>query len=114
MAHDHEKTTHVVEHEHHSHSKLYVGIFFLLFIITAIEIAIPILNAPEVAITAFSKPLEVAILLVLMTIKGAAVMMIFMHLKGDRRMFGSLFVFPIVFVLAMAIGFLLLFQPVLW
>lgn len=118
MAHVHHDTEAQEYHEeqeiHHSHATQYVVIFFILLFITAVEIAIPIVNSPEIALTSLPKQLEVGLLLALMTIKGFAVGMFYMHLKGDRRMFGSLFVFPMILVLAMVLGFMFLFQPVLW
>jgi cytochrome c oxidase subunit 4 len=93
---------------HHSHAKLYIQIFFFLLAVTGIEIAIPIFHE-ELGI---SKIPEVAMLLSLMLLKGTFVVMFYMHLKGDRKMFGSLFVFPLIIVLLMVIVFLLLFKPV--
>ncbi|GAA5526626.1 cytochrome C oxidase subunit IV family protein [Herpetosiphon gulosus] len=110
MAHGHDEHAPTEHEAHHSHAKLYVIIFFVLLVMTGIEIALPIINKAEI----MAKQLEVALLLGLMTIKGAIVMMFYMHLKGDRRMFGTLFVFPIVCVLLMMLGFFALFQPVLW
>jgi cytochrome c oxidase subunit 4/cytochrome o ubiquinol oxidase operon protein cyoD len=113
MAHGHdpqpgEPTEH--EHAHESHVKLYVIIFFFLLAVTAIEVLIPStwlnLRLPHL--------LEKGLLLALMFIKGAGVMMFYMHLKGDRRMFGSLFVFPLIVVFGMILGFIALFQPYLW
>lgn len=111
MAHGHDEHAPTEHEAHHSHAKLYVIIFFVLLVLTGIEIAIPILNE---TVLHMAKQLEVALLLGLMTIKGAIVMMFYMHLKGDRRMFGTLFVFPIVCVLLMMLGFFALFQPELW
>ena len=111
MAHGHDSHDNDEHVEHHSHTKLYVGIFFFLFIVTGIEIAIPLLNEGNAFI---SKQLEVAALLILMLIKGCIVAMYYMHLKGDRRMFGSLFVIPMVFVFIMMLGFFWLFQPIFW
>ncbi|MFD3164712.1 cytochrome C oxidase subunit IV family protein [Herpetosiphon sp. NSE202] len=110
MAHGHDEHASIEHEAHHSHAKLYVIIFFVLLVMTGIEIAIPIINKAEIVV----KQVEVALLLGLMTIKGAIVMMFYMHLKGDRRMFGTLFVFPIVCVLLMMLGFFALFQPELW
>lgn len=110
MAHGHDEHASIEHEAHHSHAKLYVIIFFILLVMTGIEIAIPIINKAEIVV----KQVEVALLLGLMTIKGAIVMMFYMHLRGDRRMFGTLFVFPIVCVLLMMLGFFALFQPELW
>ncbi len=116
MAHVH-KTEAVQEYheeqmQHHSHTKLYVLIFFVLFAVTALEIAIPILR--EEGMLPIAKIPEVLALLTLMTAKGAMVIMFYMHLKGDRRMYGSLFVFPLIIVVVMFLGFIWLFQPTLW
>lgn len=115
MAHGHDpQPGDTTEHEpHHSHTKLYVGIFFLLLVVTALEVFLPSSIARDMGIE-LSKVPEVLILLTLMTFKGACVMMFYMHLKGDRRMFGSLFVFPLIVVFGMIFSFLLLFQPKLW
>jgi cytochrome c oxidase subunit IV len=112
MAHGHDpQPGEVTEHEpHQSHSKMYVIIFFFLLVITAIEVLIPStwLNL------GLGKGIETALLLSLMVVKGAGVMMFYMHLKGDRRMFGSLFVFPLIVVFGMIMAFIALFQPELW
>jgi cytochrome c oxidase subunit IV len=112
MAHGHdpqpgEPTTH---EPHHSHARLYIIIFFFLLIVTIIEVLIPStwLNL------GLHHLLEKSLLLLLMLVKGAGVMMFYMHLKGDRRMFGSLFVFPLIVVFGMILGFIALFQPTLW
>ena len=112
MAHEHDSHDNDEHVEHHSHTKLYVAIFFFLFIVTGIEIAIPILNKHGTVF--MSKQLEVATLLILMLIKGSMVGMFYMHLKGDRRMFGSLFVIPMILVFVMMLGFFYLFQPIFW
>lgn len=112
MAHGHDpQPGEPTEHElHHSHARLYVIIFFFLLVITIVEVLIPStwlnLGLPNL--------LEKSLLLILMVIKGAGVMMFYMHLKGDRRMFGSLFIFPLMVVFGMIIGFIALFKPTLW
>ncbi len=112
MAHGHDpQPGEPTEHEtHESHVKLYVVIFFFLLAVTMIEVLIPStwlnLGLPKMA--------EVGLLLTLMVVKGAGVMMFYMHLKGDRRMFGSLFIFPLIVVFGMIMGFIALFQPYLW
>ena len=112
MAHGHDpQPGEATEHEpHQSHAKMYVIIFFFLLAVTIIEVLIPStwlgLGLPKVV--------EVALLLSLMLVKGAGVMMFYMHLKGDRRMFGSLFIFPLIVVFGMIMGFIALFKPELW
>ena len=98
------------QQQHHSHAKQYVAIFFLLLVVTIVEVLIP-LYAPGFGI---GKIVEVLLLLALMVFKGAFVMMFYMHLKGDRRMFSSLFIFPLIIMTAATIGFIWLFQPTLW
>ncbi len=112
MAHGHDpQPGEATEHEpHESHVKLYVIIFFFLLAVTAIEVLIP----STWLSLGWAKPLETAILLSLMVVKGAGVLMFYMHLKGDRRMFGSLFIFPLIIVFGMIMGFIALFQPELW
>ena len=98
------------QHQHKSHAKQYIAIFFLLLFVTIVEVLVPIF-APDFGI---SKIGEVLILLTLMLFKGAFVVMYYMHLKGDRRMFGSLFIFPLLIMTAATFGFIWLFNPILW
>ena len=112
MAHGHDpQPGEPTEHEpHQSHARMYIIIFFFLLVVTIVEVLIPStwLNL------GLNHLVEKSLLLFLMLVKGAGVMMFYMHLKGDRRMFGSLFVFPLIVVFGMIMGFIALFQPTLW
>jgi cytochrome c oxidase subunit 4/cytochrome o ubiquinol oxidase operon protein cyoD len=46
------------------------------------------------------------VLLVLSVIKGAAVVMFFMHLRGDARVFQFLFIAPFLMAVSMLLAFL--------
>ena len=105
MAHGHDQhdghgsEEHVV---HHSHAKLYIQIFVFLLVVTGVEVAIPQLHfLPKVP--------EVLLLLTLMTIKGAFVMMFYMHLKMDHRFFTLLFGGPLLLATGVMFGLLFLF-----
>ncbi|HEY1017234.1 MAG TPA: cytochrome C oxidase subunit IV family protein [Herpetosiphonaceae bacterium] len=112
MAHDahHDDTHDGAEVVHHSHAKQYIAIFFFLLVVTGVEIAIPLVS-PGMGIP---KVPEVLLLLTLMAVKGTFVVMYYMHLKGDRRMFGALFIFPLIIVTGMMFAFFALFQPKFW
>jgi cytochrome c oxidase subunit IV len=72
------------DHAEHGHSdKVYWQIFFILVVITALEVA-----TTEIELGAFFLP----ILLGLMAVKFFMVIWWFMHLKDDSRMFTRLFV----------------------
>ena len=49
-------------------------------------------------------------LLVLAAIKGAGVVMFFMHLRGDARVFQLLFIAPLVLATSMIVIFLAIFS----
>jgi cytochrome c oxidase subunit 4/cytochrome o ubiquinol oxidase operon protein cyoD len=118
MAHGHDpqpgEPTEIEHAPHESHARLYVIIFFFLLLVTALEVFIPSTWLRDWTGFVWPHLLEKGLLLTLMFIKGAGVMMFYMHLKGDRRMFGSLFVFPLIVVFGMILGFIALFQPTLW
>jgi cytochrome c oxidase subunit IV len=64
----------------------YINIFIVLFIVTAVEVGASFLVNIGVPLW-----LQVAILIVLMIIKGALVVMYYMHLKFDSRWFAFFF-----------------------
>ena len=51
-----------------------------------------------------------AILLVLAAVKGAGVVMFFMHLRGDARVYQLLFIAPLVLATSMIVIFLAIFS----
>ena len=78
--------------EHHSY-RGYVVVAVVLTIITIVEIVIPSVSA----ITEFlGRTLSVTSLLLLAFVKGAGVVMYYMHLRQDNRLFSALFLSPFV------------------
>ena len=102
MAHSQGHDAHDEHHEEHG-QKLYVIIGAILAVITAAEVAVTFLGLDQAVL--------VAILMVMMLAKGALVVLYFMHLKFDSRLFALLFALPL-FLLAvpMVIVFMLLFS----
>jgi mono/diheme cytochrome c family protein len=89
-------------HGHGDHSgaiKVYVGIFFLLTFITAIELLplFEIMNLPG------------AVLIALSVVKFVIVAYYFMHLKGDHPVYQRLFFIPLVMVLLTFMALMSLF-----
>ncbi|MEN9937985.1 MAG: hypothetical protein RLZZ387_4564, partial [Chloroflexota bacterium] len=74
--------------------------------VTGLEVALYVINEQEL----IAKWLEIVILLVLSTIKGAAVVMYFMHLKGDAKIFQFVFIVPFAFAVTMLLAFLTIFS----
>lgn len=94
-----------VEHAHEPiDSSVYVRIFAILAVVTAIEVGASFLT--NIGLPQF---IQIIVLLILGTIKGALVVMFFMHLKFDSRWFSTLFVFGMVLAALLMIAFLLLF-----
>jgi cytochrome c oxidase subunit IV len=94
-----------VEHGHPTAQK-YIAIGVILAVITAIEVAI--YYVPDF-MPAF-KPLLSPILLILSALKFALVVMYFMHLKFDSRLFSSFFVGGLILAAGVLIALLALFQ----
>lgn len=91
-------------HDAHEHpgTMTYVVVGIALAILTAMEVAviyIPVLS-----------PVVVPILLVLTTAKFALVVMFYMHLKMDDKVFTWVFVAPGVLALFVVIALILLFR----
>jgi cytochrome c oxidase subunit IV len=90
-------------HEHPSNTT-YVVVGIALAILTAVEVAviyIPVLS-----------PVVVPILLVLTSAKFALVVMFYMHLKMDDKVFTWVFVAPGVLALFLIIALILLFRVI--
>ncbi len=71
--------------EHASHGptdKQFVTIFFILAVLTAIEVAVSYIDIG---------PLFIPVLLGLMVVKFFTVVLYFMHIKFDNKIFGRLF-----------------------
>ncbi len=98
--------TEVVPAEQHhppSHARLYINIFFVLFVITMVEVFASYLT--DIGVPLWG---EIAVLILLSVIKGALVVMFYMHLRFDSRWFTSLFATGVIIAVFMVITFLLL------
>jgi cytochrome c oxidase subunit 4 len=91
--------------QHHApnHTRLYINIFFVLFVITMVEVFASYLT--DVGFPLWS---EIAVLILLSILKGVLVVMFYMHLRFDSRWFTSLFVTGVLIAVFMVITFLLL------
>jgi cytochrome c oxidase subunit IV len=101
---DHTEATHGAAHEaDHAHPgpKTYVMIAIFLAVLTAAEVAV-------FYITALA-PVLVPILLVLTAGKFALVVMFYMHLKMDDRIFSWVFIAPLILAILVVISILILF-----
>ena len=78
----------------------YLAIFAALVILTATEVAVTYLPVPRLPILI---PLSIT--------KAVLVVMFYMHLKYDRRLFSGLFLIGVFGALAVIISFVLLFHP---
>ncbi|MDZ4721317.1 MAG: cytochrome C oxidase subunit IV family protein [Roseiflexaceae bacterium] len=90
-------------HEEGAHSpRFYWIVGGVLAAITIVEVLITLIHLPH--------PLLVPILLVLSVIKGAGVIMFFMHLRGDRPPYQVMFLIPFTLAVTFILFFLLLFS----
>ena len=88
------------EHAHPG-AKEYLGIAVILTVITAFEVAI--FYIPQM------HPVLVPSLLTLSLLKFALVVMFYMHLKFDHRLFSWLFVVPMALAVAVILALMKLF-----
>lgn len=88
-------------HGEHGSTKLYWLIGLILAIVTAIEVVWPSIGLGHVGL--------VAGLIALMVLKGAMVIMWFMHLKGDFNVFKFVFLAPFLIAFLFVLAFLGLF-----
>src|SRR5438105_6609308 len=95
-----------LEHDVHSHpgAGTYVLIGVILTVITAVEVAVFYIPALHAAIA--------PILLTLSAVKFALVVMFYMHLKFDSRLFSSVFFAPMMLAVLVIVGLILLFKVV--
>ena len=92
-------------HAAQSHSeatRFYWIVAAVLTFITVVEVVVTFLGLPDL--------LLLVILLVLSVIKGASVVMFFMHLRGDPRAYQLLFIGPVTLACSMVLIFLALFS----
>jgi cytochrome c oxidase subunit IV len=99
-------------HESHEHPpRFYLTIGAILAVVTIVEVIIAwpgLLYNPEHPDFS-TEVILVPILLVLSVVKGAMVVLFFMHLKGDARIFKFLFIVPFLIAVSMFSTFLVLF-----
>jgi cytochrome c oxidase subunit 4 len=99
-----EGTGHGEIHAPHGHptAKTYVIIGVVLTVITAVEVAI-------FYIPALARVL-VPTLLLLSALKFALVVMFYMHLKFDSKVFSSVFFAPMLLAVSLIIGLIIIFK----
>ncbi|MFO7168779.1 MAG: cytochrome C oxidase subunit IV family protein [Chloroflexota bacterium] len=92
--------------EHGRSDRFYWIVAAVLAVVTALEVGLFLINEQEL----IAKWLVIVLLLILSTIKGAAVVMFFMHLRGDARVMKFVFIVPFSFAVTLCIAFLLIFR----
>ncbi len=97
-------TAHELEHAEHHHPgwQTYVVIGLILTIITAVEVAIFYIPAMH--------PVMVPLLLILSATKFVLVVMFYMHLKFDSKLFSTVFVGPLLLAVTAVISLIILFR----
>ncbi len=78
----------------------YLGVFIALVVLTATEVAVTYLPVPRLPVLI---PLSIT--------KAVLVVLFYMHLKYDRRLFSGLFLIGVFGALSVIIVFNLLFMP---
>jgi cytochrome c oxidase subunit 4 len=96
--------TYGAEHQDHEHPGMwtYVVIGIVLTILTAMEVAVFYIPALH--------PALVPILLTLTTGKFSLVVMFYMHLKMDSRIFAGVFIAPLMLAMFLVIALIMLFR----
>ena len=82
--------------------RFYLIVGAALAVITVAEVLVTFVPMPAIAL--------LAILMVMMVVKGAAVVMFFMHLRGDANVFKFLFIAPLILAVSMFLAMHLLFS----
>ncbi len=97
-------TVHEEEHAelHHPGWQTYVVIGLILTIITAVEVAVFYIPA--------MRPVMVPLLLILSATKFVLVVMFYMHLKFDSKLFSTVFVGPLLLAVTAVISLIILFR----
>ncbi len=92
----------VAGHEaHHPGPRQYVMIGVILFVLTVVEVAVVYMSLG---------PWLLPILMVLMTVKFALVVLFFMHLKFDNKLFSTLFTAPLLIAVSIVLALIALFS----
>ena len=86
-------------HRAHPTPAMYWGIALFLAVVTAIEVAIPSISALD--------PVKVPLLLVLAAVKFGTVVAFFMHLRYDKKLYRTLFLFGVIGVIPLFLVVLL-------
>ncbi|GIW52455.1 MAG: hypothetical protein KatS3mg081_1810 [Gemmatimonadales bacterium] len=89
------------EHQGHASTGTYLAVAAVLTIITLVEVGVFYVPAFQ--------PVLVPILLVLSAAKFSLVVMFYMHLKFDHRLFTLIFSLPLLLALGVAVALLFLF-----
>ncbi len=89
------------EHSHHPPTRTYLLVAAVLAVITAVEVSV-------FYVTAMAHLLA-PILIVLSAAKFALVVMFFMHLRYDSRVFSGLFVGPLMIMIPIVLALMALF-----
>jgi cytochrome c oxidase subunit 4 len=86
-------------HRAHPTPAAYWGIALFLAIVTAVEIAVPSISVLD--------PVKVPLLLVLAAVKFGTVVSFFMHLRYDKKLYRTLFLFGVIGVIPLFVVVLL-------
>jgi cytochrome c oxidase subunit IV len=97
-------------HEHaHPTPGLYAKVGFILFVLTAMEVALyEITYGTSAGVAGDLTSLFVPILLLLSAAKFALVAAFYMHLKQDSRLLSGLFVFPLIIATVVIVSLMIL------
>jgi cytochrome c oxidase subunit 4 len=97
-------------HEHgHPTPGVYAKIGFILFVLTALEVALyEITYGTSAGVMGDLTTLFVPILLTLSAAKFALVAAFYMHLKQDSRLLSGLFVFPLIIAAVVVVALMVL------
>jgi len=87
---------------HSESTRFYWLVAAVLAVITVVEVLVTFAGLPDLVL--------LVILLLLSVVKGASVVMFFMHLRGDARTFKFLFIVPLAIASTMILVFLALFS----
>jgi caa(3)-type oxidase subunit IV len=87
---------------HSESTRFYWIVAAFLTVFTIVEVVVTLIGLPDL--------LLFVILMVLSVIKGASVVMFFMHLRGDPRVYQLLFIGPFTLACSMVLIFLALFS----
>ncbi len=86
-------------HRSHPTPAMYWGIALFLAVVTAVEVAVPYIEALD--------PVRVPLLIVLAIIKFGTVVAFFMHLRYDKKLYRTLFLFGVIGVVPLFLVVLL-------